>query len=119
MRQPGGRSHSRVSASVLRGMTTLAALVVATGCASERGGLVGPACPSVAIFGDAVTANPTNVLSAVVTAHVHFADSVVVRFGAGAALDSVTPAFPVANDSVHVTVLGLLPQTTYRAQIIV
>ena len=107
MRLPGGRSLA------------LGAALAASGCASARDDLVGPsACVKPTVSRGTVTPNPTNVLSVLVTADVRAADSVSVRFGVGSALDSVTPAIAVSVDSVHALVLGLLPATTYRAQMV-
>lgn len=67
----------------------------------------------------AVSPNPHNVLSAVVQASFLNTDSARVRFGpAGAGLDSVTPAAPLLADSLDLPVLGLLPLTAYRLQVI-
>lgn len=105
MRLPGGRSVALVGA------------LAASGCGPERGSLVESACPEVAIAQASVTVNSTNALSALVSAHVHFADSVIVRFGVGATLDSATPAVRTSNDSAAIAVLGLLPATKYRMQV--
>ncbi len=78
-----------------------------------------PPTPPPEIVTVAVAGNPSNVLSAVVTARVRFADSVAVRYGlAGAPLDSTTPAATPAADSVLVPVLGLLPDTGYILSIV-
>ena len=62
----------------------------------------------------AVVPNEANVLSAVILAHVRYADSVAVRYGlAGATADRVTSTVSPAGDSVSVPVLGLLPDTVY------
>ena len=66
----------------------------------------------------AVAAGAHNVLHAVVTASLLDADSVTVRYGvAGATLDSVTPV-AIAHDSQQLDVLGLLPRTAYRMQVV-
>jgi hypothetical protein len=65
-----------------------------------------------------VAAGAHNVLSAVVTAFPRDADRVAVRYGIrGSALDSATP-LGVANDSVDLLVLGLLPATAYQMQVV-
>jgi hypothetical protein len=62
---------------------------------------------------------PENVLSALVTAHTRFTDSALVRYGvAGERLASVTPSARPTDDGVTVPVLGLLPQTAYRLQLL-
>ncbi|MGH9888292.1 MAG: aryl-sulfate sulfotransferase, partial [bacterium] len=66
----------------------------------------------------AVTANPSNVLSAFVMSDVRDADSALVRFGMNAVLDDSTPAFTASGDSILAPVLGLFPSTTYHAQVV-
>src|SRR5688572_1718370 len=64
-----------------------------------------------------VKANPSNVLSAIVTANVLRADSVALRYGrAPGAIDSITPAAVTHDDSVLVPVLGLHPSSAYSMQ---
>jgi hypothetical protein len=67
----------------------------------------------------AATAGAENVLSAMVTAHLRFADSALVRFGAteSGAFDSITPAVTVVGDSARIPVLGLLPGTAYALRV--
>jgi len=75
-----------------------------------------PTPPGIASV--AVAAGAHNVLHAVVTASLLDADSVTVRYGvAGATLDSVTPV-AIAHDSQQLDVLGLLPRTAYRMQVV-
>ena len=101
-----------------RSMTIGAALAV-TGCASGETGVVEPdVCLEPIVMRSTVTSNPTNVLSAFVVADVRLADSVVVRFGVNAALDSATPAFASTGDSTIAPVLGLQPATAYQAQVV-
>lgn len=66
-----------------------------------------------------MVAGQYNVLSAVVTASIRGADSVVVRYGlsGSSTLDSITPG-TVAHDSVDLPVLGLLPTTAYQMQVV-
>jgi hypothetical protein len=118
---PGGRDRSgapRCRAALLAGILFLAA-----GC-EGGGGLVAPSPlppPSLAprIARSVVAENPANVLSVVVTARVRFADSVSVRYRLSAtAVDSLTPATAPADDSVSVSVLGLLPDTSYVFQLV-
>jgi hypothetical protein len=97
----------------------LGAVLAASGCASAVDGLLeSAACARPLIAHTIVTQNATNVLSVFVTAHVHDADSVIVRFGVNTAIDSTTPAFPTNGDSALVPVLGLLPSSTYGAQLV-
>ena len=62
--------------------------------------------------------NADNVLSMIVSADVVNAREVFVRFGTNSALDSITPSFGLTGIPVTVPVLGLLPQTTYSAQLV-
>src|SRR4051812_24744279 len=78
---------------------------------------VAVACDLPVIMRPAVVASATNVLSEFVTATVAGADSVVLRFGVNASLDSATPAVAVTNDSMIVPMFGLLAATTYGAQL--
>jgi hypothetical protein len=72
------------------------------------------------IEGGAVQRNVNNVLSAVVTARIHGADSVVVRFHLvdDDAAYGVTPAVGVTDDVAIVPVLGLLPARHYVLRIV-
>ncbi len=91
------------------------ALFVAGACGDDHQAIVAPPAPP-AIAGAVVTANPDNVLSAVVSVRVANTDSVIVHFHAAAAAtggDSATPASPVVADSFDVPVLGLLPGQRY------
>jgi hypothetical protein len=63
-------------------------------------------------------ANPTNVLSRLVKVATHDADSVAIRFGVDDAMGDVTPSFTPVADSIVAPVLGLLPETSYRSQIV-
>ena len=104
---PGGRS------------AVLAALFVASACAYSRDGPLEPSvCAAPSISGVAVASNPTNVLSAFVTADVRDADSIVVRFATAAGAGGSTPAFVPNADSTVVVVLGLFPATEYGAQLV-
>src|SRR5512140_146036 len=59
----------------------------------------------------------TNVLSALITAHVRATDSVALRFGiAGGPLESSAPAVTVTGDSALVPLLGLRDETQYNVQ---
>lgn len=106
MRPPGGL---RLAAT---------AVLAASGyaCASD---LVAPAeCIEPMVSRSAVSANPNNVLSMLVTAEVENADSIAVRFGrTGALLDDSTP-MRAASDSQVVAVLGLHAETAYEARVV-
>jgi hypothetical protein len=90
-----------------------------TAVASCKVGDLLPPPPSPVISSAAVAAGPYNVLSAVVSVSLMHADSVRVRFGAaGAALDSVAPVTALSSNTAQLPVLGLLPSTTYRMQVV-
>ena len=68
------------------------------------------------IHSSSATANPDNVLSAIVLVDVRDADSVAVQFhlvDAVSSQDSVTPAVRPAANAVTIAVLGLLPSRSY------
>jgi hypothetical protein len=98
---------------------TLGAAVMTLGCAVGGDGPIDPRpCVGPVVSRSTVAPNPTNVLSAFVSAEVRHADTVVVRFGVDATLDSVTPAFAANGDSVTAPILGLRPETMYGARVI-
>ncbi len=102
MPPPGGRSR--------RGLTT--ALLFTVGCGTND--VVAPAPDAPVLLASTAAGNQHNVLSAVVTASIRFADSVAVRYGlSGGALDSLTPAVTVVADSAVVPVLGLMAERAY------
>jgi hypothetical protein len=97
------------------GRILIASLLLA-GCMSEPAGIERSA-PDIEVA--AVEANPHNVLSAIVRVRVRHADHVAVRFGlAGSTEDSLTPAVPLASDSVSIPVLGLLPDQRYSLRVV-
>ena len=106
MRRPGARSGF------------LLAVVAASGC-SLVDEFAGPdACDAPVISLAVVSGDTTNVLSASVLTDVHRADSVRVRFGTTAALDSTTPAVAVNGDTTRALILGLQPMSSYQAQVV-
>ncbi len=106
--RPGGRNRAAALA---------ATLLLAGGCLPDEG--VTPTPPGPEILESAVAANPTNVLSAIVTVRAQLADSVAVRYGVtGAALDSETPPVTLAGDVSELAVLGLLPSVQYTLQVV-
>lgn len=111
MRPPGGRSVRPTVAAI-------AAALGLAGCGIAEGPAEPNVCVAPVIWSASVERNPTNVLSAFVVASVREADSMKVRYGSGAALDSVTPALTANGDSVVVPVLGLLPSTRYVLQLV-
>lgn len=97
-----------------RAIVAVAALVA---CTDEPQGPAPPTLPTV--LHASVAPGPHNVLSAVVSVSFADADSARVRFGTeGAALDSLTPMMSLPSDSADFPVLGLLPDTLYRLQVI-
>lgn len=107
--------------NVLRLTSRLATTIVTAltlACADDS---VGPdeARPP-AIVSSSVTANPRNVLSAIVSVQVRDADSVAVQFrpAQDPAADSVTPAVRVVDDAAEIPVLGLLPSVRYSLRVV-
>jgi len=96
----------------------IAALLLTAGCGTDEGVTPEPLAPE--ILASAAAGNANNVLSAVVTARVRFADSVAVRYGLeGTALDSSTPVVTPAGESAVAPVLGLLADSRYTLQVVV
>ena len=90
------------------------AAVVCTACGGESAGVAPPILPE--IVAAEVSANPENVLSAIVAVRARYADSVIVRFHVGddvAATDSVTSAVSLVGGAGSIPVLGLLPEHRY------
>jgi hypothetical protein len=88
----------------------------ALGCGDPTGPVSAPA-PELEM--SVAAGRPENVLSALVTARTRFTDSARVRYGmAGETLDSVTPSVRASDGLIAVPVLGLLPQTAYRLQLV-
>ena len=106
-------THARGTSAIL------AASVIAAvaGCTDAHDTL--PPAPPPAISSAAIAPGPQNVLSAVVSVSLMYADSVQVRFGpAGSPLDSLTPVTVLSSDVAELPVLGLLPATAYRLQVV-
>ena len=101
-----------------RRSASLATLIAAVVCGCTTDGPLAPACAAPIVTRAAATTDTTNVLRTFVTANVHGADSVIVRFGVGVARDSATPSLTLTGDSVVATVLGLEPSRTYGAQLV-
>ncbi|MGI9044874.1 MAG: arylsulfotransferase family protein [Gemmatimonadaceae bacterium] len=104
----GGRSAALV---VLLGVSGLA-----LGCDT----LVDPATPCLTpkVGRSSVRSNTNNVLSAIVSAEVHGADSVAVRFGRTTApTDIYTPAVGSLNGEVAIPLFGLYPGADYSLQV--
>ena len=76
-----------------------------------------PLCSRPEIISSRFELPATNVLSALITAHVRATDSIALRFGiAGGPLESWTPAVTEAGDSALVPLLGLRDLTRYDVQ---
>jgi len=99
----------------MRVLGVVAAIGLVTACSNDLGGGA-PASPSV-IEAVRVAGTSVNVLSALVTVRVRGADSVSVRYGAGAAL-GLTPAVIPTGDSAVVPILGLMPGTAYTMRVV-
>ena len=94
----------------------LIASVTLCGCSNllvDAGG-----CDAPVVLRASASTDSTNVLRAFVSAGVHGADSVVVRFGVGISLDAATPALVPDADTVLAPVLGLEPARAYSAQLV-
>jgi hypothetical protein len=88
--------------------------------ACGRDNVVAPTPVAPEITANAVTANANNVLSAIVTARVRFADSAAVFYRSASNADTgTTAAVPVDGDSALIPVLGLLPATAYTVRVVV
>ena len=70
------------------------------------------------ISSSAVSANPNNVISAVVTAETQDARSVRVELGTGGSFQERTPEFEVSGATHEIPVLGLLPETDYSLRVV-
>jgi hypothetical protein len=95
-----------------------AAGVSAWGCGGDA---TAPPPPPPPTLDEGVTVNPlpANVLGAVVSVSVHYADSVAVRYGpGGGTLDFTTPAVVPGTEALTLPVLGLLPDTEYALQVV-
>jgi hypothetical protein len=95
------------------------AVLAAASCDDANDGPTDPGpCEPPAITRLKIAANPANALSAFATGDVRDADSVIVRYGVSPAIDSVTPGFGVADDSVTASLFGLRGSTPYLAQMV-
>jgi hypothetical protein len=96
----------------------LLAGIALAGCGGEVTDAIPPEPP--VLEAPAVGTRSENVLSAMVTGRVRFADSVAVRYGTiDGALDSVTPAVAATDGQIALPVFGLLPDTAYELRLIV
>ncbi len=98
--------------------TSGGALLVASACALGERTLEPAACATPAISRSTVASGAPNVLSALVTADVTLADSVIVRFGVDGGVGDATPAVAVVAEAVRAPVLGLHASTSYGAQVV-
>src|SRR5215212_2037100 len=95
----------------------LATLLTAASCQNDH--VVDPnACtmPQVRAFG--IRQNEENVLSVFIHSETAGADSVRIRYGASASLDSITPGFRIEADTVTALILGMQPATSYSVSIV-
>lgn len=105
------------------GPASCAAIVILAGACHDDV-LTPPRPEPPEVLGSVVEVDPDNVLSAIVTAEVRFADSVAVRYGvAGEELDSRTPSIATRaasavaeGDLAVVPVLGLEAETGYQIE---
>jgi len=92
--------------------------VIASACTLGERALEPAACATPTISRSTVTSDAPNVLSALVTADVTLADSVIVRFGVDGNMDGATPSATVDGEAVRAPVLGLHASTSYGAQLV-
>ena len=119
-RPPGGRSAmDRTTGSSQMITPALGALIAAGALCGCSGLLVDPSgCALPVVSRATAIADSTNVLRAFVSAAVRGADSVVVRFGVGVALDAATPRSCPTPTRCVAPILGLEPARTYSAQLV-
>jgi hypothetical protein len=91
-------------------VTVSALVVVASACSDSS---TGPKNSALAVRSVSATSNPNNALSAIVYFNAQRAESASVSFSAPTDPGSSTPWFHLANDIGRITVLALLPSTTY------
>lgn len=98
----------------------LAGLLAGSGLVLACDGVVEPTpCVEPRVVRSSVSANPNNVLSAIVTAEVLAADSVAVRFGGVyGELDSVTATFAAGDGPVVIPVFALYQMSQYNIQVV-
>ncbi len=90
-------------------------LLLVAGCLGDDG--TTPVAFPPEIRAGTVASNPDNVIAAIVTVRVLYADSVAVRYDPSFdRLDAVSAAVAPVDDTVLVPVLGLLPDATYVLQ---
>jgi hypothetical protein len=88
------------------------ALVLAASACSDSS--TSPQDSSLAVRTITAASNPNNVLSAIVTFSAAHAESASVSYSAVGDPGSSTPWYRLANNLGRITVLGLLPNTTYN-----
>lgn len=93
-------------------VSAISALVVTAVACSDSS--TSPKDLSLAVRTVAASSNPNNVLSAIVTFSASHADSASVSYSAVGDPGNSTPWYKLANDLGRITVLGLLPNTTYN-----
>jgi hypothetical protein len=117
-RQPGVHPTRRPAGEQCRVAVGGAALL-ALACSGEPSGVSRPPVPE--IVAAIVAANAHNVLSAVVVPVVRHADSVLLRYSlatGGDGAELTTPAITVDGGSARIPVLGMLPERSYRLQVV-
>ncbi|HZS58386.1 MAG TPA: aryl-sulfate sulfotransferase [Gemmatimonadaceae bacterium] len=92
-------------------VSAISALVVAVACSDSS---TSPRTFALAVRSTSVAPNPNNTLSAIVYFEAEHADSASVAYSASTDPGSATPWYRVANNLGKITVLGLLPNTTYN-----
>jgi hypothetical protein len=101
----------------VRRQVAIGALVILGACGDDPVGTPRAAPP--AIEAATISANPHNVVSAIVSVRARDAEFALVRFRvASAAADDETLPVPVTGDVARVPVLGLLPEARYVAYVV-
>ena len=94
----------------------LAFSAVTYGCGPDAGSGPRPACTLPSYITQSAIKGERNVLSAIVSATLRDADSVIVRYGAESLTESTPASTPLSGD-IRVTVLGLSAGTSYSARL--
>jgi hypothetical protein len=106
---------------IRRGVHKPLPFVVLLAAACNWEGVSTEPCSLPEVVSSSVAANPTNVLSAFVTARIRGADSAAIRYTIGSSTtEEITPlaSVEVADDSVMLPVLGLRPNTEYTLAVV-
>ena len=116
---PGTRTGPRDRERTRRAARLIVSAFFVLACGHDDDPVVPPLPPaSPLILTATISSNSDNALSVIVSARVHLADSIAVRYGTSSPLDSITPAVPVIGDSAVTPVLGLVADTRYTFKVL-